>query len=105
MRRDRESLPSFEQFVRYGLTSVCHEAGNLQALQQVRARLLLQQVSYEAEGMQLEAMLNGGMSTGLGDEWIRLGATCEHTADGSFSERTMAISVLSRQQRLPRQCD
>jgi predicted amidohydrolase YtcJ len=38
-------------------------------------------------------MLSGGMSTGLGDEWIRLGATCEHTADGSFSERTMAISV------------
>jgi predicted amidohydrolase YtcJ len=38
-------------------------------------------------------MLSGGMSTGLGDEWIRLGATCEHGADGSFSERTMAISV------------
>ena len=38
-------------------------------------------------------MLSGGMSTGPGDEWIRLGATCEHTADGSFSERTMAISV------------
>jgi predicted amidohydrolase YtcJ len=33
------------------------------------------------------------MSTGFGDEWIRLGATCEHGADGSFSERTMAISV------------
>jgi predicted amidohydrolase YtcJ len=33
------------------------------------------------------------MTTGLGDEWIRLGATYEHTADGSFSERTMALSV------------
>jgi hypothetical protein len=30
--------------------------------------------------------------TGFGDEWVRLGATSEHTVDGSFSERTMAIS-------------
>jgi len=95
MRRDRDGLAFIsKQFVRYGLTSVCHEAGNLQALQEVRARgALLHRVSYEAEGPELEAMLSGGMSTGLGDEWIRLGATCEHTADGSFSERTMAISV------------
>ena len=33
------------------------------------------------------------MTTGLGDEWIKLGATFEHTADGSFSERTMALSI------------
>jgi predicted amidohydrolase YtcJ len=80
--------------VRFGLTSVCHESGNLQALQQIRSRgELLHRVSYEAEGPQLEAMIAGGMATGLGDEWIRLGATCEHTADGSFSERTMAMSV------------
>ena len=31
--------------------------------------------------------------TGFGDEWIRLGATSEHTVDGSFSERTMALST------------
>ena len=37
-------------------------------------------------------MINTGMETGLGDEWIRFGATSEHTVDGSFSERTMAIS-------------
>ncbi|HEX3395814.1 MAG TPA: amidohydrolase [Steroidobacteraceae bacterium] len=95
LRRDRDGLAFIsKQFVRYGLTSVCHEAGNLQALQEIRARgALLHRVSYEAEGPELEAMLSGGMSTGLGDEWIRLGATCEHTADGSFSERTMALSV------------
>ena len=95
MRRDRDGLAFIsKQFVRYGLTSVCHESGNLQALQEVRARgALLHRVSYEAEGPELEAMLSGGMSTGLGDEWIRLGATCEHGADGSFSERTMAMSV------------
>ena len=37
-------------------------------------------------------MIAGGIMTGFGDEWIRLGATSEHTIDGSFSERTMALS-------------
>jgi predicted amidohydrolase YtcJ len=95
MKRDREGLAFIsKQFVRYGLTGVCHEGGNLRALEQVRAGGdLLHRVSYEAKGPELEAMINGGMITGLGDEWIRLGATFEHTADGSFSERTMALSV------------
>ena len=39
----------------------------------------------------LEAMIANGWRTGFGDEWIRLGATSEHTVDGSFSERTMSI--------------
>jgi predicted amidohydrolase YtcJ len=95
MRRDREGLAYISrQFVRYGLTGVCHEGGNLRALEQVRASGdLLHRVSYEAKGAELEAMITGGMTTGLGDEWIRLGATYEHTADGSFSERTMALST------------
>jgi predicted amidohydrolase YtcJ len=37
-------------------------------------------------------MIAGGIMTGFGDEWIRMGATSEHTVDGSFSERTMALS-------------
>jgi hypothetical protein len=95
MRRDRDGLAYIsKQFVRFGLTSVCHESGNLHALQEVRARGdLLHRVSYEADGPELEAMISSGMSTGLGDEWIKLGASCEHAADGSFSERTMAMSV------------
>jgi hypothetical protein len=32
-------------------------------------------VNYEADGAQLEAMLSAGMTTGLGDEWLRLGET------------------------------
>jgi predicted amidohydrolase YtcJ len=94
-QRDREGLAYIsKQFVRYGLTSVHHEGGNLAALQQVRAHGdLLHRVSYEANGAVLESMLTGGFSTGFGDEWIRLGATSEHTVDGSFSERTMALSV------------
>jgi predicted amidohydrolase YtcJ len=83
-----------KQFVRYGLTSVHHQGGDLAAIQDVRARgELLHRVSYEVGGRLLESMIATGIQTGFGDEWIRLGATSEHTLDGSFSERTMALSV------------
>jgi predicted amidohydrolase YtcJ len=91
--RDGQAYIS-KQFVRYGLTSVHHEGGDLAAIQDVRARgELLHRVSYEASGKVLESMISSGLKTGFGDEWIRLGATSEHTVDGSFSERTMALSV------------
>ena len=93
-QRDRDALAYIsKQFVRYGLTSVHHEQGNLFALQEVRSRgELLHRVSFETSDKTLEAMIQNGISTGFGDEWIRFGATSEHTADGSFSERTMAMS-------------
>jgi len=94
-QRGRDGLAHIsKQFVRYGVTSVHHEGGDLFALQQVRARGdLLHRVSYEASGKVLDSMIAGGIETGFGDEWIRLGATSEHTVDGSFSERTMALST------------
>jgi predicted amidohydrolase YtcJ len=80
--------------VEYGLTGVCHQGGNLRALEDIRADgRLLHRVNYESNGEVLEAMIRTGMTTGLGDDWIRLGATAEHTADGSLSERTMALSA------------
>jgi predicted amidohydrolase YtcJ len=93
--RNRDALTFIsKQFVRYGLTSVHHEGGDLFALQQVRSRGdLLHRVSYEAQDDMLEAMIAKGIATGFGDEWIRFGATSEHTCDGSFSERTMALSA------------
>ena len=93
-RRTRDGLAHIsKQFVRYGLTSVHHEGGDLAALQDVRARGgLLHRVSYESSGRVLDSMMAAGIMTGFGDEWIRLGATSEHTIDGSFSERTMALS-------------
>jgi predicted amidohydrolase YtcJ len=93
-QRDRDGLAYIsKQFVRYGLTSVHHEDGDLFALQAVRAHgELLHRVSFETSGDILEAMIKNGITTGFGDEWIRFGATSEHTADGSFSERTMAMS-------------
>ena len=94
-RRSRDGFAHIsKQFVRYGLTSVHHQGGDLSALQQVRARGdLLHRVSYEMNGRVLEGMITSGIATGFGDEWIRLGATSEHTVDGSFSERTMALST------------
>ena len=94
-QRERDGIAHIsKQFARYGLTSVHHEGGDLAAIQQVRARgELLHRVSYESSGRVLDAMLAGGMMTGFGDEWIKLGATSEHTVDGSFSERTMALST------------
>jgi predicted amidohydrolase YtcJ len=94
-QRSRDALAHIsKQFVRYGLTSVHHEGGDLLALQQIRARGDLQhRVSFETSGSTLEAMIANGIETGFGDEWIRFGATSEHTADGSFSERTMALST------------
>ncbi|HEX4193788.1 MAG TPA: amidohydrolase family protein, partial [Stellaceae bacterium] len=94
-QRDRDGLAFIsQQFVKYGLTSVCHSAGNLFALQQIRAAgKLLHRVSYEANLDILDNMIKTGIETGLGDDWIKFGATFEHNIDGSFSERTMALST------------
>ncbi|WP_395671762.1 amidohydrolase [Phenylobacterium sp.] len=87
-----------KEFVRYGLTSVHHSGGStareLEALQQIRANGdLLHRVSFELSEPMVESAIKEGIRTGLGDEWIKIGATNEYTADGSFSERTMAIST------------
>jgi predicted amidohydrolase YtcJ len=82
-----------KQFVRYGLTSVHHEEGSLAGLQEVRKRgELLHRVSYEP-GREIDDLIDAGVETGFGDEWIRIGATAEFAIDGSFSERTMALSI------------
>ena len=81
-----------KQFARYGLTTVHHEGGDFSALLQVRADgNLMHRVSYEPDQPMVDAMIENGWRTGFGDDWIRLGATSEHTVDGSFSERTMSI--------------
>jgi predicted amidohydrolase YtcJ len=94
-RRERDGLAYIsKQFVRYGLTSVHHEGGDLTAIHDVRARGdLKHRISYESSGKVLDSLIAEGMATGFGDEWVRIGATSEHTIDGSFSERTMALSV------------
>ena len=95
-RRRRDSMAFIsKQFVRYGLTSVHHdEDDHLQALQQVRAAgELKHRVTFEPSGALLDAMVAAQIGSGFGDEWIRYGASTEHSVDGSFSERTMALSL------------
>ncbi len=94
-KRERDGIAHIsKQFARYGLTTVHHEGGDLAAIQDVRARgELRHRVSYEAQGRVLDNMIANGIRTGFGDEWIRFGATSEYTVDGSFSERTMALST------------
>jgi predicted amidohydrolase YtcJ len=93
-QRNRDGIAHIsKEFVRYGLTSVHHEGGDLMAIQDVRARGdLKHRISYETSGRVLDGMMNAGIASGFGDEWIKFGATSEHTVDGSFSERTMALS-------------
>jgi hypothetical protein len=50
-------------------------------------------VNFQLGDADLETMIATGIRTGFGDEWVRIGATQEHTVDGSFSERTMSIST------------
>ncbi len=85
-----------KQLVKYGVTSVQSSTAqydDLVALQAVRAAGdLRHRVSFEVSGNLLEGMIKNGIKSGFGDEWIRLGATAEYVVDGSFSERTMAMS-------------
>jgi len=94
-QRTRDGLAHISrEFARYGLTTVHHQGGDLAAIRDVRARgELRHRVSYEASGGVLNSMFADGTKTGDGDDWIKYGATSEHTVDGSFSERTMAMSV------------
>jgi predicted amidohydrolase YtcJ len=82
--------------VRYGITSAQSSTGDpedLQSLQKLRQDgELLHRVSFEVSGRLLESMITNRIRTGLGDDWVRLGATAEHVVDGSFSERTARLS-------------
>jgi predicted amidohydrolase YtcJ len=87
-----------KQFVRYGLTSVHHEHFEgrevLRALETIRGEgRLLHRVYFAVTGRMLDELIDSGVRTGFGDEWLRIGGTVEHTVDGSFSERTMALSI------------
>src|SRR4029453_5557266 len=78
-------------FAREGLTPVHHEGGALGAIRDIRARGdLRHRISYESGSA--DSLITQGIKTGDGDDWIKYGATPEHTVDGSFSERTMAMS-------------
>ena len=99
LKRGRAAMAHIsKQFVRYGLTSVHHEHFDgpdaLRSIETIRAEgELLHRVYFDVTGHQLDDLIESGVRTGLGDEWLRIGGTVEHAVDGSFSERTMAMSV------------
>jgi predicted amidohydrolase YtcJ len=99
LKRSRAAMAHIsKQFVRYGLTSVHHEhfdgADALRSVEAIRAQgELLHRVFFAVTGKPLDDLIEAGVQTGLGDEWLRIGTTVEHTVDGSFSERTMALSI------------
>jgi predicted amidohydrolase YtcJ len=79
-----------------GLTSV-HQAGvsptGFTAYQDARASGGLTYRLYAmARGGSIPALRRAGVRTGLGDEWMRIGPV-KYAADGSASERTMAMST------------
>jgi hypothetical protein len=93
-RRRNGAAHISKQFVRYGLTSVHHEGGDLASIEEIRdTGELLHRVNFQLGDADLETMIAAGIRSGFGDEWVRIGATMEHTVDGSFSERTMSIST------------
>jgi predicted amidohydrolase YtcJ len=93
-RRRNGAAHISKQFVRYGLTSVHHEDGDLASIEEIRDNgELLHRVNFQLGDADLETMIAAGIRSGFGDEWVRIGATREHTVDGSFSERTMSIST------------
>ena len=93
-RRRNGAAHISKEFVRYGLTSVHHEGGDLASIEEIRDRgELLHRVNFQLGDADLEMMIATGIRSGFGDEWVRIGATQEHTVDGSFSERTMSIST------------
>jgi predicted amidohydrolase YtcJ len=93
-RRRNGAAHMSKEFARYGLTSVHHEGGDLASIEEIRDRgELLHRVNFQLDDADLEKMIDAGIRTGFGDEWVRIGGTQEHTVDGSFSERTMSIST------------
>ncbi len=79
-----------------GLTSV-HQAGTSRsdfiAYQDARASGNLSlRTNLMARGLTFPSLMRSGLRTGMGDEWLRIGPV-KFSADGSASERTMAMST------------
>jgi len=85
-----------KQFASRGITSACEADGNpaiLQGYQDARdAGELLGRFYTHIDFSDLDKMIDAGVHTGFGDEWVRVGAI-KLFADGSISERTALLSA------------
>ena len=95
-KRSREGMAHISKLLTAaGLTTV-HDAGAS------RDRLVAYQDAYQSGELRHRAYVmirgayqdlrNAGISTGFGDEWLRIGGV-KYAADGSASERTMRMST------------
>ena len=102
MRQAGVTLMS-EQMARSGLTSVHQTHGSMEDLvafqdayrageMRFRVYMLPSGVPWTGEQPCYRPLLNAGMRTGFGDEFLRIGAV-KFGADGSASERTMRMST------------
>ena len=84
-----------QMLAKVGITSVTDAGGNpsdLKAYQQARAEGDLHTRVYcHIRHYALQEMLDAGVRTGFGDEWVRIGAM-KTACDGSISERTARLS-------------
>jgi predicted amidohydrolase YtcJ len=84
-----------KRFASRGITSACEADGNpaiLQGYQDARAAgELLGRFYTHIDFAELDKMIDAGVHTGFGDEWVRVGAV-KLFADGSISERTALLS-------------
>jgi predicted amidohydrolase YtcJ len=84
-----------EQLTAAGLTTV-HDAGasadRIRAYEDARAAGELRHRAYLMVRGPFQQLRQAGISTGFGDEWIRIGGV-KYGADGSASERTMRMST------------
>lgn len=82
-------------FASRGITSACEADGSpaiLQGYQDARdAGELLGRFYTHIDFSDLDKMIDAGVHTGFGDEWVRVGAV-KLFADGSISERTALLS-------------
>jgi len=93
----REAVKLITQmFARAGVTSVHDAQGSpedLASYQDAReAGDLPIRIYHLLNYLHMDHMLAAGVRTGLGDDWVRVGAV-KLTADGSISERTARLSV------------
>lgn len=82
-------------FAATGLTSV-HDAGasapRIHAYEECRRDETLSHRAYLMIRGPYEQLRNAGVTTGFGNEWVRIGGV-KYSADGSASERTMRMST------------
>jgi predicted amidohydrolase YtcJ len=91
-----------QKFAEFGLTTVHMSSPDIAALRELRSKgQLRHRANVEFRRDAYQAVVDEGLTTGAGDDWIRLGALSEYAVDGSFSERTLRTVAPYQSKRPP----